>query len=92
MTGYAVDSSSISLQWSSPPLGMLNGLLRHYQIDVIEEPTLRYFSVQASTSQHLLSLLHPFYEYSISVAATTIGNGPFSDDITVKTQPDGKLL
>ena len=90
LTGSAIDSTSISLQWNPPPNEELHGILRHYQIDVIEEPTLRYFSVQATASQHQLSSLHPFYTYIISVAASTVDTGPFSGNITIQTDPDSE--
>lgn len=89
--GTAVDSRSISLSWGPPPAELLNGILRDYQIDVVEEQTLRRFSVHTSSSHYLLSFLHPFYDYVVSVAAFTVGNGPFSNNITIETHQDGKM-
>ena len=91
LTGVALDSHSIFLSWNPPPDEFLNGILRQYQIDVIEEDTLEEFSVNSSSSQYLLSSLHPFYNYDISVAATTVGNGPFSDSIDIATHQDGEF-
>ena len=82
---------SISLSWVPPPTELLNGVLRYYQIDIVEDPTLRVFSVNSSSNQYELSSLHPYYNYTISVAAATVGNGPFSDSITVETQQDGMM-
>ena len=92
LTGFAVDSQSISLSWLPPPLESLNGILRHYQLTILEEPTARNFSVLSSSSQSLVSSLHPFYSYVISVAAVTVGAGPFSGNVTIETHQDGEAV
>ena len=44
-----------------------------------------------SRSEILIADLHPFYEYSCSVAAeTAVGLGPFGFPVTVTTQQDGE--
>ena len=91
LTGIALDSRSIALSWNPPPDEFLNGILRQYQIEVVEEDTPREFSVNTSSNQYLLSSLHPFYTYDISVTATTVGNGPFSDSIDITTHQDGEM-
>ena len=90
MTGFAIDSQSISLSWHSPPVDTLHGILRYYQIDVIEEQTKTSFSFNSTNNQlTVISLLHPYYKYVISVAASTVGTGPFSENITIETHQDG---
>lgn len=88
LTGSAIASHSASLSWTPPPEDSLNGILRHYQVDIIEEATSRQFSVLSSSNQTILSSLHPFYSYVISVAAVTVGAGPFSVNITIVTHED----
>ena len=92
LTGSATSSMSIFLSWSSPPSELLNGILRGYQIYVVEEQTSRNFTVHSSDDQYILFSLHPHYTYVFSVAATTVGSGSFSKNITVDTQQDGKLI
>ena len=92
LTGFATSSRSIYLSWSSPPSEQLNGILRGYQIYVVEEQTSRNFTVHSSDDQYTLFSLHPHYTYVFSVAATTVGSGSFSENITVVTRQDGKLL
>ena len=37
-----------------------------------------------------VDLLHPNYEYNCFMfAATQVGNGPFTDSVTIKTLEDG---
>ena len=37
-----------------------------------------------------VSTLNPFYTYSITVAAVTIGSGPYGLPLSIKTPEDGK--
>ncbi len=36
--------------------------------------------------------LHPYYTYTFSVTAVTIGQGPYDDPLTVRTLQDGNLI
>lgn len=36
--------------------------------------------------------LHPYYTYQCTVAAYTVGVGPYTLPITVQLDPEGKLL
>ena len=45
----------------------------------------------SQSTQVNISNLHPFYSYSCSVAAVTIGVGPFSDYIPAQTDEYGRL-
>ena len=78
------------MSWNSPASEDLNGILRGYQIDVVEESTTRSFTLQVLGNQHLVSLLHPHYSYMFAIAATTVGNGPFGNTIAIQTDQDGK--
>ena len=92
LTGFAVDPHSIFLSWDPPPQHSLNGILRHYRLSGIEDPTASKFSVLFSSNQRSLSSLHPFYSYTISVAAVTVGEGPYSSNVTIETPQDGKMV
>ena len=50
----------------------------------------RNFSV--SETRLLVSSLHPYFNYECSVAAATVGLGPFSNPTIVRTLQDGRLL
>ena len=101
-------STSIKLTWERPPMEEENGLLLVYHVIVIEiqvhhtddgeeikgmERYLnRTYNVSEGRSQ-LIDMLHPGYNYTVSIAAATEpGIGPFSDHIAVKMHINGKLM
>ena len=102
-----VDSSrSIMLAWERPPMEEENGLLLIYHVIVIETQIHytddgeeirgiqtylnRTYNISEGREQ-LIDMLHPDYNYTVSVAAATEpGIGPFSDPITVRTDMDGE--
>lgn len=89
---FAVNSTSIQLMWEPPPLSGQNGIIQYYIINVTEQATMRQFSVESITNYFTLVDLHPHYLHIISVSAVTIGQGPFSDSISVQTLEDGMSI
>ena len=102
-----VDSSrSIMLTWERPPMEEENGLLLIYHVIVIETQIHytddgeeirgmeRYLNRTYNVSEgreQLISMLHPDYNYTVSIAAATEpGIGPFSDPITERTEMDSE--
>ena len=102
-----VDSSrSIMLTWERPPMEEENGLLVNYHVIVIETQIHytddgeeirgieRYLNRTYNVSEgreQLIDMLHPDYNYTVSVAAATEpGISHFSDLITVRTDMDGE--
>lgn len=83
-------SQSINLVWESPPEEDINGILRQFVIRVVEHETGRIFTNTSSYEQITLLDLHPYYTYSVSVAAETIDTGPFSNNITIQLAEEGK--
>ena len=101
-------STSIILAWKRPPMHEENGLLLVYHVIVMEtqihytddgeeirgmERYLnRTYNVLEGRAQ-LIDMLHPDYNYTVTIAAATEpGIGPFSDPITVRTHMDGKKI
>ena len=99
-------SRSIMLTWERPPVEKENGLLLVYHVIVIETQIHymdngtelrgmnqflnRTYNVSVGRMQ-LIDGLHPDYNYTVRIAAATEpGIGPFSHDITVRTEMDGK--
>ena len=102
-----VDSShSIMLTWERPPMEEENGLLLIYHVIVIEtrihytddgeeiRGTESYLNRTYNVSEgreQLIDMLHPDYNYTVSIAAATEpGIGPFSNPITLRTDMDGE--
>ena len=100
-------STSITLTWERPPMEEENGQLLVYHVIVIE--TLIHFTDDGEVRgmerylnrtynvsegrEQVFDLLHPDYNYTVSIAAATEpGIGPFSDPITVRTHMHGELV
>lgn len=93
-SGVALNSTHIYLSWDPPPQDQLLGELREYRITVNELET--YYSFQLSSdpdvTEAIIGPLHPYYTYNCTILAVTIGEGPPSTVITVRTGEDGKLM
>ena len=86
----APSSTSLDSEWSAPPQGSQNGIIRSYVVrvyEVITNTTLTYNTTEESLT---VGFLHPHYQYQVSVAAVTVGQGPFSDAATIQTPQDGE--
>ena len=89
---YAVDSNTIFLSWSPPPIDQQNGIIRHYAISLTERETGYTLSYTAINTTTTLSRLHPYYHYQIEVSAITIGTGPSSIPVMVQLPEDGMAI
>ena len=72
------DSTSISLAWEPPPFSDRNGNIVMYNIRVREEETQTQLEYTSTIQHYTLTSLHPYYLYHISIAAVTVGTGPFT--------------
>ena len=96
-TANVVSSTEIQLMWQPPASEIQNGLVRNYTIFVIEVQTNtnHSYTVQSQSSEDPalpVEFCHPYYDYVCSVAAVTIGPGPYTSPLTVRTFEDGKCL
>lgn len=75
----------------APPSEDHNGVIRHYIVRCTEQDRGRMFQQVTvnATTQRIVDSLHPFYNYSCTVAAVTVAEGPSSSRITVTTEQDG---
>ena len=64
------------------------GDVRDYIIRLQEVDTGLVFDIR-SASTYITIPVHPDYTYLCSVAAVTVGRGPFSAEISVQTPEDG---
>ena len=51
---------------------------------------MRQFQLTSVTTSVDAADLHPYYTYTITVSAVTIGEGPYSSAISLQTLEDGK--
>ena len=95
LTGEALNSTSLLLTWDPPGYHDQNGVITSFTVTMQEVTTSRLDTHQLQTENfhQLISSLHPYYQYSFRVAAnTSVGMGPFSPPISVRTQEDGMLI
>ena len=89
LTGYAVDSTTITLSWLPIPDELQNGIIRHYVIRRTEADTGAIYEHISTSEMAVLSGVHPFYTHECEVAGVTNTLGPFSASIAIKTPEDG---
>ena len=90
ITGRATDSTTIVLTWRPPLPGDQNGIIRSYNISVIEQDTGREFNRSSLNTEASFLSLHPFYIYSVTITATTVAPGPPSLPVMIQTEEDSK--
>ena len=90
----AISSTSVSVMWTSPETS--NGDLEYYLISFYSTEQGRDDIQEQNTSvavtSAILSGLRIFTNYTVFVRAFTVEFGPESEEITVMTQEDGKIL
>ena len=85
----SITSNSFTLSWKPPSKFKSNGIIKYYNISVLEEETGSI--VQAGFVNDtflLLTDLHPFYNYKCTLSAVTIGEGPFIS-LSIQMLEDG---
>ncbi|XP_050443629.1 tyrosine-protein phosphatase Lar isoform X3 [Adelges cooleyi] len=92
VTAEAISPTSITVQWQPPPSDRSNGHIVYYKIMAIEagmsDSDATQYRVENSTT-YTLDDLKRWTEYRIWVlAGTSVGDGPSSYPITVRTHED----
>lgn len=91
---HQVTAVSFVVSWSAPLLQYQNGIIRHYNVQCThhdgEMDTTTELLTDSST-EVLVENLHPFYNYTCSVAAVTVSQGPHSTTVLITTLEDGQL-
>ena len=89
LEGNAVNPTTIELRWEPPPLADQNGAIRSYHINISATETGLFFQLTSETTALDISDLHPYYTYNITVAAVTIGPGPYGVVFAITMPEDG---
>jgi len=87
-----LSTTSIRLLWKPPTEELINGVLRHYSIEVesINHSAVTHFDITDHTTMETqIHGLHPNYLYLCTVSASTVAEGPAAN-ITVTMPTDGK--
>ncbi len=85
-----MDSSTLYISWTAPPIAERNGVIRNYLITILELETGQSFSVASASASVTVPSLHPYYTYVCAVTAVTVEEGPYSANKTIRLPEDGK--
>lgn len=88
LTGLAINSTAVQVSWEPPHIHLQNGIISSYTITALELRTnvTRSFVLSHLYSSYIISGLHPYYDYRISVAAYTVALGPSSVTLVITLQ------
>ena len=89
LSGTVVSSTSLLLSWSAPLDDTHNGVIVLYTVFVVEIDTGMTFYHNTTKTSLALTSLHPYYQYECSVAAVTVGYGPYTSVFSLRTEQDG---
>ena len=93
VTAVGLSSTELQVFWNEVPEIDQNGVIIEYE--VMYEPLIQFggvLTVAARNTSLLLSGLEEFVEYNISVRAyTSVGPGPYSEEVTERTDEDGEF-
>ena len=91
-SGIALNSTHIYISWDPVHEDQLHGELTGYTILIIELETFMSFQILLEpVTEAIIGHLHPYYTYNCTISAVTVGEGPPSTQITVRTDEDGML-
>ena len=90
-------ASSIVVSWNSPMLTHQNGIITKYKIlyflTAINNATNNTIVLLGNVTRHTIYDLKPSSNYSIQVAAaTSVGFGPYHEQIIHLTDPAGEAI
>lgn len=91
LTSDVRSSRVVNISWQPPIEEQQNGDIRQYRITLRENPTGREWNMITVSTSHLLDFLHPYYNYTVRVAAYTVAVGPYSESLQFTTHEDGKI-
>ena len=92
LSAIVIDSRTVSFTWEEPLEQLHNGIIRQYHISISELDTGQQLQFVSTTNMMTIPSLHPNYAYEWSVAAFTVGEGPFSATQTISMPEDGTEL
>ena len=80
------------MTWAPSLMEDQNGIITSYSVrvySIVTGETTVYLR-EGHHSQIIIDSLHPYYEYDVSIAAETVGIGPFSTPQRVRTLQDSE--
>ena len=85
----APDSRLVNITWGPPPSDAINGIISHYVVNMTVQDTKERFHYTVMDTKLIVDDLHPYYTYTVVVAAFTVRKGPFSVEFSITAPQDG---
>ena len=76
-------AQDLLVSWQAPPRELQNGVIRFYTVRLLTVFTGTFTLHNSSLLNVTIEPLHPHYVYEVSVAASTVGLGPYSPEMIV---------
>lgn len=89
VSGVAQSSTLLLFSWLPPPLLDVNGIINYYIVRVRETNTGRLWTFYTIEEHIQIASLLPYSYYDCTVSAYTVGAGPFSHSVSVRTLQAG---
>ena len=95
VTARNLSATELLVEWEPLPEKYLHGVLVGYCINITSGKTnlTKILNIPPNATNHRIMGLEKYTRYVISIAAINdIGMGVYSDDVTVWTEEDGKVV
>ena len=92
LTVVNISANELNVSWERPNEIDINGVLRYYILEyyiVNQTENMASTNVSGNTLSTVLRGLNNFTSYNVSVAAFTIGTGPFSTEVETTSENGG---
>ena len=89
ITLSAQSATSVLVAWQPPAVDARNGIIVGYTVGVVGVQTSEEFDRSTNETEILITGLHPFYAYRFTVAARTVGLGPYSTSLQLSLPGGG---
>ena len=86
-----ISSRSLTLMWSPPPFEETNGVIQYYSLSITEFESGQVLTMTSLSVVAVINDLHPYYTYECTVAAYTVGLGPYSSSVTILLNEEGTV-
>lgn len=90
-TSLLINSTTANISWEAPLLEEQNGEIVSYIIKIQEVETSINAEYTSSNRWLVSAHFHPYYSYQVTVAAVTVGVGPFTLSFTFIMPEDGMI-
>ena len=90
MAADSLTPTVLNITWQPPAAEQQNGIIRNYTLSLSVVDTGGAEQFTSNQTYLIIEGLHPFYTYSIIIAAVTIGPGPLSEMLSFQMPQAGK--